>query len=239
MPATPGTDAASIAIRRLLARSYGNLFERGYAGIFQRALDNQELLSGALAAAPPLATVFPATDLGLQLQMIARLDLGARGARPAPPDLLLRRPGLRHPRRPGRDRALDGAHADLLAELDGALAAFYAAMTELGVADTVTAFTASDFGRTYIANGDGSDHGWGGHHFVLGGAVRGGRFYGQMPTLAVDGPTTPARDAGSRRPRSTSTRPPSPAGSASPERPAARASLTWGGSPSPDLGFMG
>ena len=44
--------------------------------------------------------------------------------------------------------ALDGAHADLLAELDGALAAFYAAMTELGVADSVTAFTASDFGRT-------------------------------------------------------------------------------------------
>ncbi len=91
--------------------------------------------------------------------------------------------------------ALDGAHADLLAELDGALAAFDAAMTELGVADSVTAFTASDFGRTYVSNGDGSDHGWGSHHFVLGGAVRGGRIYGQVPTLAVGGPN----DAGEGR----------------------------------------
>ncbi|HBL26416.1 MAG TPA: hypothetical protein DD490_06240, partial [Acidobacteria bacterium] len=62
-----------------------------------------------------------------------------------------------------------GAHADLLTELDGALSAFYAATTELGVANDVTSFTASDFGRTYISNGDGSDHGWGSHHFVMGG----------------------------------------------------------------------
>ncbi|MEO6194533.1 MAG: DUF1501 domain-containing protein, partial [Thermoanaerobaculia bacterium] len=63
------------------------------------------------------------------------------------------------------------------------------------VADSVTAFTASDFGRTLVSNGDGSDHGWGSHHFVLGGAVRGGRIYGQLPTLAVDGPN----DAGEGR----------------------------------------
>ncbi len=54
--------------------------------------------------------------------------------------------------------------------------------------DQVTTFTASDFGRTYSSNGDGSDHGWGGHHFVLGGAVRGGRIYGEMPVLAIEGP---------------------------------------------------
>ena len=81
-----------------------------------------------------------------------------------------------------------GAHADLLAELDGALSAFYGSTVEMGVANDVTAFTASDFGRTYISNGEGSDHGWGAHHFVMGGAVAGGRFYGQVPTLAVDGP---------------------------------------------------
>jgi len=91
--------------------------------------------------------------------------------------------------------ALQGAHADLLTELDDALAAFDAAMTELAVADSVTTFTASDFGRTYQPNGNGSDHGWGGHHFVTGGAVRGGRFYGQMPTLAIGGPN----DAGEGR----------------------------------------
>ncbi|HEV2853562.1 MAG TPA: DUF1501 domain-containing protein [Thermoanaerobaculia bacterium] len=195
VPAAQGADASSNAIRALLARSYGNLFERAYSGVFKRALDNQELLSGALAVAPPLTTQFPQTDLGLQLQMIVRL-------------ISVREPlGLRrqiffcaaqgydtHGGQIGAS-ALDGAHAGLLSELDGALGAFDAAMTELNVADSVTAFTASDFGRTYVSNGDGSDHGWGSHHFVLGGAVRGGRLYGQIPTLAVGGPD----DAGDGR----------------------------------------
>jgi uncharacterized protein (DUF1501 family) len=57
----------------------------------------------------------------------------------------------------------------------------------MGVADKVTAFTASDFGRTLASNGDGSDHGWGGHHFIQGGSVRGGRFYGTAPEVSVTG----------------------------------------------------
>lgn len=195
VPANQGADASSHAIRSLLAHSYGNLFERGYSGIFDRALDNQELLSGALGGAPPLATPFPETDLGLQLKMIAQLvsvreTLGLRRQ-----IFFCAAQGYdTHDGQVGND-ALDGAHADLLAELDGALVAFDVAMTELGVADSVTAFTASDFGRTYISNGNGSDHGWGSHHFVLGGAVRGGRFYGEIPTLAVGGPN----DAGEGR----------------------------------------
>lgn len=178
----------SIAIRKLMARSYGNLFQKGYRDVFQRALDQDRVLAGALEAAPPLATPFPDTDLGAQLRMIARL-ISVREA------LGLRRQIFfcaadgydLHDSQIGAS-ALVGPHADLLAELDGALAAFYAATVELGVANAVTAFTASDFGRTYISNGEGSDHGWGAHHFVVGGAVSGGRFYGQVPTLAVDGP---------------------------------------------------
>jgi uncharacterized protein (DUF1501 family) len=195
VPASQGADASSNAIRALLARSYGNLFERGYRNVFDRALDSQELLSGALAGAPSFTTAFPQTDLGLQLQMIARL-VAVRET------LGLRRQvffcaGQGYDTHGGQigATALDGTHADLLAELDGALSAFDAAMTELGVADSVTAFTASDFGRTYISNGDGSDHGWGSHHFVVGGAVRGGRFYGQIPALALGGP----EDAGEGR----------------------------------------
>ena len=65
--------------------------------------------------------------------------------------------------------------------LGDALAAFYSATEELGVEKQVTAFTAADFGRTLTANGDGTDHGWGGLHFVLGGAVRGGDIYGDIP----------------------------------------------------------
>ena len=89
-----------------------------------------------------------------------------------------------------------GSHAKLLAELSQSLNALYQAMSDIGtpsglsspLADCVTAFTASDFSRTFPANGYGSDHGWGGHQLVMGGAVKGGATYGKFPTLAVNGP---------------------------------------------------
>jgi uncharacterized protein (DUF1501 family) len=74
----------------------------------------------------------------------------------------------------------------LLQQLSQAVAAFYEATQELGLAQDVTTFTISEFGRTLTASGsDGSDHAWGNHHFILGGGVKGGQFYGQFPTLAV------------------------------------------------------
>jgi uncharacterized protein (DUF1501 family) len=81
-----------------------------------------------------------------------------------------------------------GAHANLLAQISAGIDSFYTSMTNLGIADQVTLFTASDFGRTLRSNGDGSDHGWGNHQIVVGGAVKGGDIYGKMPTLVVDGP---------------------------------------------------
>jgi uncharacterized protein (DUF1501 family) len=81
-----------------------------------------------------------------------------------------------------------GSHADLLGEMDAAIGAFQAAIDAMGIGQQVTLFTASDFGRTYKSNLWGSDHGWGNHHFVVGGAVQGGRFYGRMPQLAMEGP---------------------------------------------------
>ena len=79
-------------------------------------------------------------------------------------------------------------HPALMATVGQALAAFQAASVEMGVANSVTAFTASDFGRTLITDGDGSDHGWGSMHFVLGGAVKGRAFYGAAPVIANNGP---------------------------------------------------
>jgi len=156
--------------------------ERGFATAFTRYMENAGAVTDALDGAPQLATAFPDSSLGQQLAMVARL-VSVRAA------LGLRRQiffvsmgGFDH-----HDRLLEN-QPGLLAELSQALAAFDAATVELGVDGSVTTFTASDFGRTLSSNGDGSDHGWGAHHFITGGAVRGGRFYGKMPTLANDGP---------------------------------------------------
>ncbi|MEW5685007.1 MAG: DUF1501 domain-containing protein [Pseudomonadota bacterium] len=81
------------------------------------------------------------------------------------------------------------AQPNLLAKVAQALSYFDGALSNIGGFDRrsqVTTFTASDFSRTFSTNGDGTDHAWGGHHFVMGGAVRGGDIYGQYPTLGVD-----------------------------------------------------
>jgi uncharacterized protein (DUF1501 family) len=178
----------STAIRKLMARSYGNLFAAGYRDVFQRALSQDRLLSEALDAASPLATAFPDTDLGRQLRMVARLMSARQGLGLARQVFFVAAGGYDTHDAQVEGNPQQGAHAELLEELDGALGAFYRATVELGLADSVTTFTASDFGRTYVCNGDGSDHGWGAHHLVLGGAVAGRRIYGTMPVLAVDGP---------------------------------------------------
>ncbi|MGQ0589475.1 MAG: DUF1501 domain-containing protein, partial [Sphingosinicella sp.] len=79
-------------------------------------------------------------------------------------------------------------HPVLLTRLGAAMRAFHDATQELGVADKVTSFTASDFGRTLTSNSNGSDHGWGSMHFVMGAAVNGRTIYGTPPVIANNGP---------------------------------------------------
>ena len=91
-----------------------------------------------------------------------------------------------------------GAHYKLLNEISECLYAFQRAMEQLNVVtnlnpvslplNSVTSFTASDFSRTLPTNSQGSDHGWGAHHLILGGAVKGGQTYGHLPTFAINGP---------------------------------------------------
>jgi uncharacterized protein (DUF1501 family) len=88
-----------------------------------------------------------------------------------------------------------GTQSALFAQLAPALKAFYDATVQLGVASNVTSFTLSDFGRTLQPNtGGGTDHAWGSHHLVIGGAVRGRQFYGQYPVLALDGPDDASKE---------------------------------------------
>lgn len=86
----------------------------------------------------------------------------------------------------------------LMTDLNEAVAAFQGTVDDIGAADSVTTFTASDFGRTLTSNGNGTDHGWGGHNFVFGNAVDGGRVIGNMPSYArVNNPDDAGEDDGS------------------------------------------
>ncbi|MCB1633448.1 MAG: DUF1501 domain-containing protein [Xanthomonadales bacterium] len=162
--------------------SYAHPLQRQYASVVRRAMDNEVMVNAALSGAAPLTTAFPDTYLGRQLRMVARL-ISARGALQMQRQIFFVGVGGYDT----HDNQLTD-HTNLLAELSGGLQAFYSATVEMGLEDSITSFTASDFGRTLSINGDGTDHGWGGHQIVVGGAVRGQRYYGQFPNLTVEGP---------------------------------------------------
>ncbi|MBC7502877.1 MAG: DUF1501 domain-containing protein [Herminiimonas sp.] len=178
-----GSSAASAALQTLVTQPRTHLLENEYTRVSKRAIDANVVLSSALTTAPPLATAFPAANsLGDQLKLVARM-ISAGPALGAKRQVFFVSIG-------GFDThdGLLTVHPKLMTSVGDALAAFYAATVELGVADKVTTFTASDFGRTLSGNNDGSDHGWGSMHFMLGGAVQGQRYYGMPPAIASNGP---------------------------------------------------
>ena len=164
---------------RILAAGYSNLHSAAHAAVTKKALDDQALLSSALPGATTLKTVFPNTTTAANLKMVAQLISVASSLGLKRQIFFVQLYGFDF-----HDDQVSG-HGPLLIELSGAMNAFYGATVELGVANQVTTFTASDFGRTYAPNARGTDHGWGNHQFIMGGAVQGGDIYGQMMSLAV------------------------------------------------------
>ncbi len=172
-----------LAFERVLDAGYNTIYERGFAAVQKRAISAADTITAAIndPTLPPLNTVFPASPLGTQLQTVAKL-IAAR-------DLLQMQRQIFFVGIGGFDSHDDQAQNQpgLLGGVSDGLTAFYEAMVELGVSDSVTAFTQSDFGRTLTSNGDGTDHAWGGNQIVVGDAVLGQRLYGSYPLLQIGG----------------------------------------------------
>lgn len=186
-----GSSAPTSAIQSLLSTPRTQLFEKGFVDISKRSLDSYNIVQAGLNAVT-LNTVFPNNEIGLQLREVA-LTIGARVALNAKRQVFFCQIGAwdDHQNLGGEG----GAHAIRIGNIASCIAAFNAAMIELGMNNDVVLFTASDFGRTLQQNASGADHGWGGNHFVVGGKVLGKAFYGTPPTYVNGG----SDDAGQGR----------------------------------------
>jgi uncharacterized protein (DUF1501 family) len=179
------SSAVANTLQNLISQNRADMFQNEYNRVTARAISAQGAITAALAGVT-LKTVFPgANTLADQLKIVARL-IASRGVLGNRRQVFMVSLG-------GFDNhdALMTAHPLLLAKLSAAVSSFYDATVELGVADKVTAFTASDFGRTLQSNGSGADHGWGSHHFMFGGAVKGKAFYGIPPPVSVGSTSAP------------------------------------------------
>jgi len=172
-----GSSTASSAYRRIITRTSPHLFENELGQVTSRSIDANALLASALPPASQFTTPVPANNgLASQLNVVARM-IFARSALSANRQVFFVSLG-------GFDNhdTLLNEHNLRMQSMNAAVAAFYSWLQQMQIENSVTLFTASDFGRTLTSNGDGSDHGWGAHHFAIGGAVQGG-VYGTFPQV--------------------------------------------------------
>jgi len=161
---------------------YNNLFRRSYSKLFNTAVSANTAFESALANGQNMTTQFAADGFSQQLKMVAKTIAANQLLGMRRQTFFVSFGGWDH-----HDETI--ANMDrMLQPLNDGLLAFQNAMQELGLEESVTTFTTSDFARTLSSNGRGSDHGWGGNSMIMGGAVKGGKIYGEYPSLALGNP---------------------------------------------------
>ncbi|MGB0065257.1 MAG: DUF1501 domain-containing protein [Terracidiphilus sp.] len=187
-----GLTSSNNPLSSILSADEANLYSQNYQTVIQRSIQAQAMLSTAMAPAGtggvanppqylnPMTSKLTDNPLAIALQTVARIIAG-RSSLGVTRQLFFVQLGSfdTHDNQAPQ-------HANLLTQLGSALEYFDNTMVTMGLSDNVTAFTISDFGRTLTSNSDGTDHGWGSHHFVLGGAVNGQDMYGQYPVVGVN-----------------------------------------------------
>ncbi|MFN7644011.1 MAG: DUF1501 domain-containing protein [Burkholderiales bacterium] len=166
-------------LQALLTEARSHVLENEYNRITRRSIEAEAKVTAALSGVN-LSTPFPADNtLAAELRIVARTIAARQSLGSKRQVFLVSLGGFDL-----HDRLVE-EQPGLLRKLSEAITAFHAATVELGVADRVTTFTASDFGRALASNGNGTDHGWGGHHFIVGGAVNGQALYGVPPPMSI------------------------------------------------------